>query len=282
MAGFETDMGGQVLQMDFPNSVSVAFDTAAFDEQIRAHGVRFVHYRAMRDPVGLIDRYDARRPDDAHAGASNGMLYTQAGCLTALFTGNSKELKALEGGQLSAAYAQITPASTYEGGTERVYLAPLDRLFLEEAGVLVPHQQLVEAHETGDDRLRYPAARVLDLVDARGVRYTPDTDFCLHDGRVVWKTAKRPGVNTETQRGVVYAVRYLYRPHWYVDQLMHEVRVAQVEDPVTGQRGLVQMPQAARIAREFVFQNEDKDPLAPDPGSPRQVMGPRDGGMGPR
>ena len=276
-------MGGEINVFDYPDGTSNAFDVYAFDEAIAAHGVLFVHYRGMRSPLGLVDKYDSRRPGGEGQGASNGMLYTKAGCFHGLFTGNSKALRALEGGRLDAATAQLTPTRFYRPETpgapcEPVYLQPMDRLYLAETSVLVTHQQLVEHHATGADRLKFPAEKVLDLVDSAGTRYGPE-DFAVVEGQVVWK-ARRPPVDPDTGRGAVYAVRYLYRPFWYVDRLMHETRVVQQENPVTGERVTVRMPQSAVIQREYVFQNETEDP-APDPG-PRRAPVPADGGFGPR
>lgn len=282
MAKLDTDLGGEIVSFDIPDRISSAFDIEAFDEAIQSHGVRFVHYRGMRNPVGLTDRFDSRRTEDDHSGASNGLIYTKAGCIAALFTGNSKDIRAMEAGMLDAGTAQITVARNYVETTEPIYLHPMDRLYLEEESVLVTHQQLVESHETGDDRLRFPAVQVLDLVDSRNIRYTQNVEFKVEDGRIHWCSPNRPGIDPVTGKGRVYAVRYLMRPFWYVDRMLHEVRVAQFEHPLTGSRGTARMPQSAIIQREYVYQNEDKDDQAPNPASPRQVNGPRSGGFGPR
>ena len=52
--------------------ISVSFDPDAFDDALRAQGVQYVHWRAMRCPVGLTDRYSERRVHDDHSGCSNG------------------------------------------------------------------------------------------------------------------------------------------------------------------------------------------------------------------
>jgi hypothetical protein len=66
---------GPIAQNQF-NPGSVAFDLDAFDELIAAHGVELVHWRAMPNPAGLVDRFDSRRPGEDHVAASNGMVYT--------------------------------------------------------------------------------------------------------------------------------------------------------------------------------------------------------------
>jgi hypothetical protein len=278
--GVETNLSNGIIQIDIPNNVSVAFDVDAFDEAIAAHGVKFEHWRAMRSPLGLIDKFDSRRPEEAHGvigglAESNGMIYTKAGCVHALFTGNSKDLKSYDGGVLNSGVAQITAARFYINSQESVFLAPWDRLFVEDCSVLVTHQQLVQAHITGRDRLAFPAVQVQDVVDSGGVRYNP-SDFEINGGQIVWNGSKRPATNQ------VYAVRYLYRPYWQVDNLMHEVRLAQIEDNFTGERSTARMPSSARVMREYLYLTEDKDPQSTTPNSPRQVPGPASGSLGPR
>lgn len=278
--------GGEVITLDIPNNISVAFDVEAFDEAVTAHGVIFEHWRSMRSPLGMIDKFDSRRPDENHGvtggeADSNGQVFTKAGCVSALFTGNSKDLKSYDGGVLNSGVAQITPARFYKSGTP-VYMAPLDRLFIEDCSVLVVHQQLVAAHATGHDRLNFPAVEVQDLVDASGIRYNQGADFDILDGQIVWSGAKRPGTNADTETGRVYAVRYLMRPFWIVDTLMHEVRIAQVENAFTGERKTARMPISARVVREYVFMSEKADPQSSTPNSPRQASGPASGSLGPR
>lgn len=263
----------------------VQFDVDYIDETIKNHGVSLVHYRAMQNPVGMISRYDSRRPDPDLSDASNGLIYTKAGCFTALLIGNSKNTEPSDAGFLDASSAQITPARFYDCAAgcepEQIYLLPMDRLYLSEERIVVPQYQMVDASQTGVDRLRFPATKILDLVDARGIRYTPG-DYKLVDGDIHWTGQNRPGTNVTTGTERPYSVRYFYRPYWVVDRLMHEIRVTRSVDPLTGDSAMVQMPQCADVQREYVYRNEKQDPEAPTPDSPRQQESPPSGGFGPR
>jgi hypothetical protein len=282
-----------IAQMQFKPGVSVAFDADAFDDAIRAHGVEFVHYRGMRNPAGMVEKFDSRRPGEDHVGASNGLVYTRAGHFIALLTSNSKDLRAAADGQMDDARAQMTPTRFYEPAEagepscecqpELIYLSPMDRLYLRDETVMVISQQLVEAHRTGLDRLRFPAIKVQDLMDADGHRYQQGVDFLVEDGNIRWTGANRPGLDDATGewRGKVYGIRYLYRPFWYVERMVHEIRVAQGTNG-SGERITQSMPQSVFVVREHVFRNEKQDEKAPDPDSPRQVAAPTDGGFGPR
>jgi hypothetical protein len=245
-----------IAGIQFPAPISVAFDLQAFLNNIKAHGLRFVHWRAMRNPIGMVDMDDTRRPDAEAPAAYNGMFYIKAGTVTALCLGNTKEVKSSEGGLVDASTAQFTPLCSYEDTKDQVFLAPFDRLYLEEESVLVSRHELVEANITGKDRPKFPAAKILDCIDAHGNYYKQGTDFELtSDGIIVWGD-RQPGQNVSNGKGVIYSIRYVYRPYWYVARLLHEIRIIQQTNPVTGKRTTKQAPQSALVHREFVFENQ--------------------------
>jgi hypothetical protein len=248
-----------VNTIKFPTATSVAFDLDAFNDGIRAHGLLFEHWRAMRDPVGLIDKYDARRPNPGSKEALNGCLHTKAGIVRALCLGNTKEVKASDAGMVDSSQAQFTPLSEYEDTGKRVFLAPYDRLLLKEESVLVTRHELIEASPTGIDRPKFPAVEILDCIDAHGIRYSQCTDFeVTADGLIVWKD-RRPGQEIDTGKGVVFGIRYVYRPFWIVARMIHEIRMIQVDNFMTGERTMAQAPQSALIYREFYFESEAAD-----------------------
>lgn len=271
-------MPRQIIQQRFQPGLSVAFDADAFDDLLAAHGVDLVHFRSMRNPAGMDDRFDSRRPGEDHVAASNGMVYTQAGCFVGAIIGNSKDLKTAVGGVLDASTAQLTAPRFYDTGAP-VYLNIGDRIYLRETSMLVVHQQLGEVHATLVDRLKFPVVEVQDLMDADGTRYTPGTHFVVQDGNIAWLSPPPPA--GDGARGKVYGIRYLYRPYWVVSRMVHDIRIAQTID-FSGQRVTQRMPQLAYVEREYVYRNEEQDPQAPNPNSPRQTAAPEDGGFGAR
>lgn len=250
------------------SAVTVGFDVGAFDDALRDHGVQFVHYRAMKCPVGMRDEYSTRRPHEDHSGCSNGQIYTKAGLVTALFTSNSNRQDQNEVGLLDGATVRITIPRYYDGTNEPVMVAPFDRFFLSEETITVVTQELVQASPEGHDRLRYPAVSVYDIMDATGKRWGGN-DCRIVDGQIVWNPGGGPGIDPVIQKGVVYSIRYTYRPFFYVDRMLNEVRVAQV-DTDEG-RIVMRMPQSLILQREYVFEKEENDERAPNPDSPRQV-----------
>lgn len=263
----------------FPEGQAISFDVEAFDNLIRSQGVQLVHFRALKCPVGMIDMYDQRKPHEDHAGCSNGYLYTEAGTITALFTGVSEELKQMDAGLVDGSVVQVTTPRYYDDTEgEEIKIHPYDRLYLADSSITVIKMQLVEAHITGRQRLSFPVVRVIDLIDANGRRYT-ENDYSIEKGQLVWK-GQPPGFDAESATGTVFSVKFEYHPFYYVTRMMHEIRLSQVETPV--ERKVMRMPQQFMLAREFLFHNETKDDQAPDPESPRQGFGPREGVFGPR
>jgi hypothetical protein len=268
---------GQVLAIDLPD-MAVSFDVDQFDNAVRNHGVTFVHWRAMRCPVGMIDEHDSRRPHEDHSGCSNGFLYTLAGEITCLFSGNGTSSSFSEVGILDQSSVQITIPRYYDGTTKPVYIAPFDRLYLKEEDIVVPDWQIFRTNGNRD-KLRFQAVTVQDLVDADNRRYVLG-DFSIEAGQIVWQGTNRPGVDPESGKGLICSIRFTYRPYWYVKSLIHEVRVAQAADPISGERKVQRMPQALTLQREYVFEKNENDDQNPD--KPRQTQLPDGPRFGPR
>jgi len=277
---------------DLP-TVAIGFDVEAFDDAIRNQGVRLIHFRAIRCPVGMTDIGDNRRPHPDHSGCSNGFLYERAGSVTALLIGNGNNPSLRDIGFVDGASFTSTFPRQYDDPCvppKPFYMAPFDRFYLDEEDITVSTWQLVKSNPSGLDKLSFPAVEVERLVDARGESYEQCQDFEIEAGQIRWKPGgRRPGEDVETGRGVIYSIRFRYRPFWYCARMMHEIRVSQQDNQMTGERKLVRMQQQCLLNREYLFLNESNDDLALDPrtstskaGSPRQQHAPEDGGFGPR
>jgi hypothetical protein len=265
------------ISTDIPDNESVTFDLEAFDELIRSQGVKLIHYRAMRCPVGLTnnDMYDSRRPHDDHSGCSNGFLYKSAGMITTAFTGNSARQQQMDMGTVDQAQVTVTFPRFYDDKRHTFSCVPFDRFYLSESSIDIVNWQLIEAHATGRERLSFPITVIEHVFDSSGHEFEPDDYQVDQNGQMVW-------LKNRPLSGTVCSVRYRYRPYWYCKQLIHEIRVTQAEHRFTGVRAIQRMQMQAVLQREVFFENEDKDPNAVNPNSLRQVKGPRDGSFGPR
>lgn len=256
---------------------ATALDPLNFEGAIATQGVPMEHWVAMRCPVGMTDLHDGQRSEHDHANCTNGFLYFKAGIITVTFTGNGEEYQTRDTGFVDGSSAQATFQRYYDDDPAmEVHVAPFDRLFLTKQDIVVPHWQLFLSRRDGEDRLQFKAEKVLQLIDATGKSYSQGRDFALHDGDIVW-VGDRPAWDAGLGQGTVCSARYLYRPHWYVKQLLHQIRLAQIDPPMGGDREIVRMPHAAVLQREYVFRAADNDPAAP--ADDRQGREP-DTGMG--
>lgn len=278
-------------QLQFYRNQSVTFDYEAFNELIASHGATFIHWRAMRCPIGLIDKYDVRKPDAActsnsgcKLNCSNGFLYTKAGLITGVFLSNPLRERDEDNGYMQESSAQFTIETTYDDSDERIYIARYDRLYICEEDVTVQHWELVEAHATGLDRLSFSAIEVIDVVDNRGISYSPG-DYSVEKGKIRWLSQNQPGQDIASGKGRIYSVRYSYRPYWYVKDMPHEIRISQTnEETGLGEviRNVKRLPQTLMLQREHVLEKDTKSEDQTDNTSPRMAPEGRNGGFGPR
>lgn len=267
------------VDLQFPFEQAVTFDIEEFDSFVRSQGIKLVHYRAMPCPVGKVDINDIRRPHEDHEGCSNGFIFIKSGLITCLFQGNTNSYQQLDIGLLDGSTVRCTAPRFYDDTQEEVSITPFDRFYLLDEAIVVPNWELVEAHITGKDRLKFPATSVSDIIDSKGKRYYP-SDYTIEKGQIAWNQGKGPGFDPYTNKGLIYSTRYFYKPYWYVSRVLHQIRVAQTESLL--ERSVVRLPHEFMLTREYVSMNEDKDPDAKDPNSEKQVRGPRQMSLGPR
>jgi hypothetical protein len=256
---------------------TISMDMGAFDALMRSNGVLMQHFRAIRCPIGVTDRHDIRSHTE-HSVCSNGYIYRHAGDVTVFFSSNSTISKLDAIGVVDGSSVQVTLPRTYDDGGEELAVQVNDRFFLKELATTSVNTQLIEASITGVDRLQYKAVSVEHLIDSHGTEYALG-DYEIQGGNVVW-SKKRPPFDPETSRGCTYSIRYRYTPYWYVDRLIHEVRVARVTNWDTQSLELERAPHAAMLRREFLFENEER--VSTTQGDARDTKSPRTGSFGPR
>lgn len=257
---------------------TVNIDPALFENAIETQGVHLLHYRSFRCPVGMVELHDGRRVHPDHVGCHHGFVFREVGKIAALFTGNDEQQTSTDSGWVDGSTAQSTLQRFYEDSRDEPYIAIYDRFYSCNEAMLVPTQELFHSAATGRERLSFPVVRVEEFMDADGNEYVCGTDFDVQGGYIVWSGGRRPRQDPETRKGVICSARYLYRPYWNCARLMHQIRFAQVFDPITGKRELVRMPQACVLVREYAFREDSIDPLNPD--NPQAGPAPHTGSFG--
>jgi hypothetical protein len=227
-------------------------------------GVQLTHFKAIPSPLGLKDRGDFRRPDTIDTIASNGMIYKASGCFTATFVSNSTSPRWGDAGILDDSTARLILPRFYDTSTgvangERIYPAVGDRLYIadKDADVYVPDYHKMEYNVDQPDQAQYPICKVEFLTDSRGINYVQNVDFKVNkDGLIEWIAGgKNPGIDPETGKGRIYAIRYLYKAHWYIAQIPNEVRITNVTKD--GVRTPERLPYHLVVQREYVYFNQN-------------------------
>ncbi len=259
--------------------IGISMSDNGFDSLIATNGITFVHYKSLLCPIGAKERFDIRA-DHLSCRCEGGFLYEYAGEFTGFMSGNATQTAFENAGLVDGSTVQLTLPRTYDGVDKPIAIQEYDRLFLKDPIGFASHQQRFESHQSGTERLEFPAEYVEYLMDARGESYRQDIDFVLVDGFVKWTTSRRPGYDPILAKGVVCSIRYHYRPHWYVARLLHEIRVIKSVDMITGEVSTSRMPFAVLLQRELVFRNRAKTSGTDngDHGGPA----PQSGGFGPR
>jgi hypothetical protein len=263
------------VPIEMPVRDAVHMDVGYLEGFVDGQGVPFEHYIALPCPIGKEDPYDVRKAHADHSGCSNGYFYEYTGTFTCAFTGNSKSIQALDPGIVTGSTVQLTLPLFYDSDTAKpVTVSIFDRLYLKHKVASVIAMELFEHNISGRDRLKYPALAVENLMDAHGNKYYQGTHFNIVEGQLVWSGTNQPGMNPQTRKGEVCSVRYSYIPFWYVDRILHEIRL------VREGMGVIRAPMSILVQREYFFENEQNSKQAKD--SPRQAVAPRDGAFGPR
>jgi hypothetical protein len=256
----------------------VSIDLDAQDKFIVSNGIKMQHYRSIPCPVGTTDVMDSRGGHEAHPNCSNGHIYEFAGTVTPLFTSNPASMQLTDLGLLDGSVVNVTFPRYYDDGKTEIYIQSFDRFYICDCVVLSIGSQKVEAHITGLDKVNYNAVSIESIYDENGIKYA-DGDYAVVDGKIKW-VGKRPGFNQELNRGVIYSVRYRYTPFYYVNRLMHEIRIINKIDFKTQKKTSQRAPYQAHLAREYYMFKEDKKDDAS--ATNRQVIQPRDSVFGPR
>lgn len=257
------------------------FDANAFDELVRSQGVLVEHYKAIKCPIGLADVNDSRSSHVDHDTCSNGYIYQFVGDITVTFSNNSAMVNLGDVGILDGSTVQVTFPRYYDSNpSQEVFVMPYDKFFVKDFNATIPDTQLFESHITGKDKMIFPIDSVEYVIDSNGKMYSP-TDYTIENGQLKWVSNNRPPFDASINKGTVVSIRYKYRPFFYCSKVLHEIRLGQTSDFMTGARTTVRLPYEALLKREFYFHKESNTPTFNN-SSNSSMIGPRDGIFGPR
>ena len=245
---------------------AVREDPAANNSFIANLGICFQHWVAIPNVLGAVQTDDAR---DSFGQAEknqfdgigkyhveNGFIYVCRGLIYGIFQGNSKSLNHIPSGLYSDDGAQISMNRYYKDSEKTAGFTKFDKL--------VPHELPSEFFHTtfekfihnpaGIDRLQYHICKVDTVIDSAGIIYNENEDFVIERGNIRWlDTGKRPGFEPATGNGRVVSIRYTYKPYYYVKYAMHDIRVQQSIDELTGEVMAKKGPILLNVQADWVF-----------------------------
>lgn len=254
-------------------------DAAAENLHIANQGIKFHHYMCVPDPLFQHEAGDVRHSFAADDGneqfvandrfhRENGFIYVKTGVVYGTFMGNAKDFKAIAAGLYGSSGATISLNRYYVGTEQKINMSENDKLIPCEltSEFFSVNWQKFTHNPTGVDRLQFKACEILFLIDSDGIQYMPGRDFNLENGSIRWiDGADRPGLDTLSGKGKVCAVRYTYKPFYYVKMMLHDIRIR----PVLNMDGGVEAkagPVLATVQADWVYldrrTNDDKDPAA--------------------
>jgi len=241
----------------------ITMNPESFDQLVTGRAVELIHYRALPSPINKNDKGEYRKSEGVDGISSSGFLFRKAGCFNGAILGNSKKNQRVQSGVIDYSVARLVIPRFYNlnglADGDRIYLQPGDRIYIKDMIVEVARSELVQFNAAGD-QLVYPALCVEHLIDYKNKEYVNGYDFKTGlDGNIEWIPGRsNPGVNADTGEGNVYTVRYRYNAHWYVANLINEVRVISITDEM-GNRTPTRMAYSCEIQREYVYHDMVRD-----------------------
>jgi hypothetical protein len=229
---------------------------------VEGNGPVFLHYKAVPAVIGQVEKAAIRTPEEMSADISNGFLYKYAGEFKAAFTAAPQTLQLTDVGFIDGASAQLILPLTYLNSLNPLYVCPYDKFYVKDLSTLTTTNEKVECHISGLDRLNFPAVKVEYVIDSKNIEYFENQDFVINNGMIQW-TGKRPEFDASTGIGGIYGIRYQHLPFYYVERLLHEIRIlaqADLNGSVYYHRGNC----GALIVREKYFMKKIQENNQPD------------------
>jgi hypothetical protein len=256
---------------------AVRADSAAENFHISNMGIKFLHFACLPDPIHDQLQGDVRHSFDHSSQQQfetsdkfhreNNFIFFPKGIVWGVFTSNSKDQRNIMAGLYAESGASLTLNRFYEDSGNKVKISENDKLIPLELPTefFSVNWQKFTHNPTGIDRLQFKADEIEFLIDSDGVQYFPNLDYSLHKGSIKWiDGGNRPGLNLITGQGKVCAVRYLYKPLYYVKTVVHDIRVKPSIDEngdITTKAG----PMLVQVQADWVYldrRNADDNDIA--------------------
>lgn len=268
-------------------------DAAAENLHISNQGIKFFHYMCVPDPLFQREAGDVRHSfgyedglqqvidKDDRFHRENGFIYVKRGVIYGTFMNNTKDFKNIAAGLYGASGATISLNRYYVGTEEKINISENDKLIpceLSSEFFSVNWQKFTH-NPTGIDRMQFKVCEAIFLIDSDGREYGKGTDFNIENGYIKWiDGGDRPGLDKQTGKGKVCAIRYTYKPYYYIKTVLHDIRIRpflQSDGNVEAKAG----PMLALVQADWVYldrrSHDDKEVAAVQSEGSGENTGPR-------
>ena len=233
---------------------------AAFDQLLQNRGIRFIHKIAV--PCPNIKSLDANNHDpDCEFCDNSQILHLSGKEIWGVFTSNTLEKMFEIQGVWEVGTAVVTLPTEFGDGTQAEFNT-FDHLECPDFQVRLNDLKEYEPTSTGRQKLRYKIVDVCHMTSVRGDSlfvYTKGVDFTVTDGEIEWLLNKEPSFDSANQIGEVLSITYTANPVYAVLNVMHELRVTQEYDTVSGTKIAKRLPQQVLVKRDFLLTGADEE-----------------------
>ena len=174
------------------------------------------------------------------------------------FTSNSLEKMFEVQGVWEIGTAVITFPAEYGNGVQADFNT-FDQLYCPDFEVRLNDLIEYKSSSSRITRLRYPIVNIdymSAVVNNSMKEYALGTDYEITaDGDIHWLI--EPHYNSVDDIGEVISITYVANPVYTVQNVLHEMRVSQEYDMISGQKVARRLPQQVLVKRDFLMQTEE-------------------------
>lgn len=230
----------------------------SFNELLNNRGIRFIHQIAIPCPNMKSLNANAHNPECPFCDNSQ-LIYLDGEEIWGVFTNNTLEKMFEVQGVWEIGTAIITFPTNYNGGLQADFNT-FDRLYCPDFQVRLNDIKQYEPTDDDIQNLRYPIDKIQNLSSVKNnalYQYVDGVDYIIEDGGIKW--IQKPYYNDMEELGEVLSVTYTANPVYTVLNVMHELRVTQEYDIMSGKKIARRLPQQVLVKRDFLVNDKEND-----------------------
>ncbi len=232
----------------------------SFDQLLKNRGIRFLHHIAAPCPNMKSINANNHDPNCIFCDDSQ-IIHLPPKEIWGVFTSNSLEKMYEIQGVWEIGTAVVTFPTEYPVGGQADFNT-FDWLVCPDFEIRLSDIKEYDPDQNSGIELRYPIVKVESMISVRNgllYNYVEGIDYTIVSGNIAWIAGKEPYFDLASQTGEVISILYTANPVYSVLNVMHELRVTQEYDIVTGQKIARRMPQQVLVKREFLVNPAEKE-----------------------